>query len=70
MLTYNLDMKDVGEANIILGIKISRTPDGITLSQTNYVDKVIERFKIHVINKSNNPFLLRVVLHKEMINKN
>ena len=36
MLTNNFDMKDMGEADVILGMKISRTPNGITLSQRLY----------------------------------
>ena len=31
MLYNNFDMKDLGVANVILGIKITRTPDGISL---------------------------------------
>jgi len=32
MLSNNFDMNDLGVADVILGIKITRTPDGITLS--------------------------------------
>jgi hypothetical protein len=33
-LSYKFDMKDMGEANVILGIKILRDNDCITLSQS------------------------------------
>ena len=33
MLFNSFDMKDLGVADVILGIKITRTPDGISLSQ-------------------------------------
>lgn len=38
------DIKDIGLADVILGIKIIRTVDGLVLSQTHYVDKIIEKF--------------------------
>ena len=33
MLSNNFNMKDLGVADVFLGIKIIRTPDGISLSQ-------------------------------------
>ena len=39
MLSNSFDMKDLGVVDVILGIKITRTPDGIGLSQSHYVDK-------------------------------
>jgi len=45
MLSNNFDMKDLRVADVILGIKITRTPNEISLSQSHYVDKMIERFK-------------------------
>lgn len=44
MLKKYFDIKDLGLCDIILGIKVSRTSDGIVLSQTHYVEKVLERF--------------------------
>ena len=38
-------MKDLGVADVILEIKIERMPNGISLSQPHYVDKIIKRFK-------------------------
>ena len=40
-LASNFDMKDLGKANIILGIKILRDNDCITLSQSHYVEKIL-----------------------------
>ena len=57
MLSSNFDMKDLGIADVILGIKIIRTLDGISLSKSHYVDKMIERFKKHGIKENMNPFL-------------
>ena len=37
-------MKDMGLADVILGIKILRTFDGLILSQAHYVDKILDKF--------------------------
>ena len=44
MLNSKFDMKDMGLADVILGIQILRTSEGIVLNQSHYVDKIIERF--------------------------
>ena len=38
-------MKDLGEAEVILGIKINRTPNGLKLSQEHYVEKILRKFE-------------------------
>ena len=38
MLSNNFDMKDLEVADVILGIKITRITDGISLSQSHYVN--------------------------------
>lgn len=43
-LASSFDMKDMGTADVILGIKITRTADGISLSQEHYVEKVLKKF--------------------------
>ena len=57
MLSINFDMKDMGVADIILEIKITRTLYEICLSQSHYLDKMIERFKEYGIKESTNSFL-------------
>ncbi|CAH1444067.1 unnamed protein product [Lactuca virosa] len=44
MLKARFDMKDMGLADVILGVKITRTENGLTLNQTHYVDKILEKF--------------------------
>ena len=44
-LRSKFDMKDLGEADVILGIKISRTPNGLNLSQEPQVEKILRRFE-------------------------
>nr|AAP54028.1 retrotransposon protein, putative, Ty1-copia subclass [Oryza sativa Japonica Group] len=43
-LSKNFEMKDLGEADVILNIKLQRGDEGgITLVQSHYVDKALER---------------------------
>ena len=44
MLNSRFDMKDLGLADVILGIKIKRTPDELILSQSHYVDNILGKF--------------------------
>ncbi|XP_070055139.1 secreted RxLR effector protein 161-like [Nicotiana tomentosiformis] len=44
-LASKFDMKDLGGAGLILGIKIHRTPQSLELSQCHYVKIVLEKFK-------------------------
>lgn len=47
-LSKNLDMKDMGEASYVIGIKIHRDRfRGILgLSQETYINKILERFRM------------------------
>ena len=40
MLKSHFDIKDLGEANFILGMKITKACDGIYLDQSHYVEKI------------------------------
>ena len=44
MLNSRFDMKDMGLADVILGIKLIRTSDGLSLSQSHYVDNILGKF--------------------------
>ena len=37
-------MKDMGVADVILGIKITRTSEGYNISQAHYIEKILEKF--------------------------
>ncbi|GKF12693.1 hypothetical protein Tco_0050619 [Tanacetum coccineum] len=41
MLKLKFDIKDMGLADVILGIKIIRTQNRLVLSQAHYVDKIL-----------------------------
>lgn len=47
LLASNFDMKDLGEANVILGIKITKTSDGLILSQEHYVENLLRRVRYY-----------------------
>ena len=42
MLESNFDMKDLGVADAILGIRILRTPRCLALSRSHYIEKVLD----------------------------
>jgi hypothetical protein len=48
-LSYNFDMKDLGDDSYVLGIKIhqDRTKDVLGLSQKSYIDRVLKRYNMH-----------------------
>jgi hypothetical protein len=43
-LCQSFDMKDMGEADVILNIKLIKGENVITLAQSHYVEKVLSRF--------------------------
>ena len=43
-LSKKFKMKDMGEANVILGLRLTRLAEGITISQSHYIEKVLEKF--------------------------
>ena len=44
MMNTKFDMKDMGLADVILGVKITKTSDGLILSQSHYVEKILAKF--------------------------
>ena len=49
-LASKFDMKDMGEASVILGVKIIRKNDSIILSQEHYVEKLLKKFGYFDVN--------------------
>ncbi|KAJ9565193.1 hypothetical protein OSB04_001159 [Centaurea solstitialis] len=45
-LSSKFDMKDMGEADVILGIKIIRGEHGITISQSHYIERMLNKFNM------------------------
>ncbi|GJW18967.1 zinc finger, CCHC-type containing protein [Tanacetum coccineum] len=43
LLSTRFSMKDIGEADVILGIMIKHERNGISISQSHYIEKVLEK---------------------------
>ena len=44
LLKNNFNMKDLGVANVILGMKISRTSNDIFVDQSHYIEKNLKKY--------------------------
>ena len=44
MLNSRFNMKDMGIAYVILGIKITRISECVILNQSHYMNKILEKF--------------------------
>ena len=64
MLKKKFDMKDLGIADIILGIKITRISEGYALSQSHYVEKILEKFGKHDTRPAKTPVDISLHLSK------
>ena len=57
-------MKDLGEANVTLNIKLIMDESGITLTQSHYVEKVLSQFSFMDIKPSPTPYDPSMTLRK------
>nr|GEX44320.1 zinc finger, CCHC-type [Tanacetum cinerariifolium] len=77
MLKSKFDMKDMGLADVIRGIKITRTQNGLVLSQAHYVEKILNTHNMGdsglartLIDTSTRPDLAYVVRRLSMYTSN
>ena len=56
LLNANFDMKDLGEASVILGIKITRSEKGLSLDQSRYVEKILKKYNYFDCNLASTPY--------------
>jgi hypothetical protein len=58
-LSSNFDIKDLGEASFVLGIKIhrDRRKEVLRLSQKAYLEKVLKKFSMHACNPTSAPIV-------------
>jgi hypothetical protein len=61
-LCQSFDMKDLGEADVILNIKLIKGENEITLTQSHYVEKVLCHFGYKDNKPSPTPYDLSLVL--------
>ncbi|KAA0036533.1 retrotransposon protein, putative, Ty1-copia subclass [Cucumis melo var. makuwa] len=64
MLSANFDMKDLGEADVILDIKITRTENGIFLDQSHYIEKILKKYNYFDSKSAFTPYDSSVKLFK------
>ena len=55
-LTSIFKMKDLGEVETILGIKVKKHSSGYALNQSYYIEKMLDKFKHLNIKKANTSF--------------
>jgi hypothetical protein len=70
-LSSNFEMKDMGEADYILGVKIFRdlSKKILGLSQQTYIKKVLERFQLYDCKPIDNPIAKSESLCLDMCSK-
>jgi hypothetical protein len=67
-LSSNFEMKDLGEADVILNIKLLREGDGgVTLLQSHYMENVLNRFGFSDCQPAPTPYDPSVLLRKNQI---
>ncbi|XP_059315509.1 uncharacterized protein LOC132066154 [Lycium ferocissimum] len=64
MLASKFDMKNLGVADLILGIRIHKTPQGLALSQSHYIERVLDKFKYLNFNVAKTPIDVSFALQK------
>jgi hypothetical protein len=65
-LSQNFGMKDLGEASVILNIKLIKGENGIILKQSHYVENLLNRFVFFDSKASPTPFDASLKLHKNI----
>ena len=63
-LSKKFDMKDLGEAKVILGMEIEKIGSGISLSQSNTIDKMLKKFKFYDSQPVSKPYDPHIHLKK------
>jgi hypothetical protein len=66
-LCQSFDMKDLGEADVILNTKLIKGENEITLTQSHYVENVLSRFGYKESKLSPTPYDPSLVLQKNKI---
>jgi len=63
-LTSKFDMKDMGEANIILGVRIIKNDSGLMLTQAHYVERLLKKYDHFDVKPVNTPYNSNIQLMK------
>jgi hypothetical protein len=62
ILCQSFNMKDLGEADVILNIKLNKEENGIILTQSHYVENVLSHFGYKKSKPSPTPYDLSLIL--------
>lgn len=65
-LSSNFKMKDLGKVDSILGIKVRQCSKGFCLSQTHYIENMLNKFSNINIKEVNTPINPRIKLEPNM----
>ena len=55
-LSSTFKMKDLGQVDTILGLKVKQNSGGFKLGQSHYIEKVLDKFKYLKFKEVNTPF--------------
>jgi hypothetical protein len=61
-LCQNFDMKNLDKADVIVNIKLIKGENGITLSQSHYVEKMLNRFGYKDSKSTSTPYNPSLIL--------
>jgi hypothetical protein len=64
ILCQSFDMEDLGEADVILNIKLIKGENGITLTQSHFVETVLNHFGYNDNNPSLTSYDISLILRK------
>ena len=63
-LSTKFEMTDLGEVDVILRVKVTKTEKGFSLGQTHYVEKVLKKFDSYDVIPVRTPYDSSVHLFK------
>jgi len=66
LLSSLFEMKDIGEADMISGIKIQKTNTGFSLSQSHYIEKMLKKFNQFDVTPVRIPYDASIPLKKKI----
>ena len=64
MLNKRFDIKDMGVADVIFEMKITKTSDGYAFSQSHYIEKILDKFIKDDMNLARTPVDISLYLSK------
>jgi len=64
LLSSLFEMKDMGEVDVVLGIKIQKTNTGFSLSQSHYIEKMSKKFDQFDVTPVRTPYDPTIQLRK------